>query len=374
MYQVQIEKLSNALQKITCPSCQTFYYFGQKQADMETTEPSIERVNTIIGKIPTMNTPENTAESKEIFWRCGTCDSNYHFNMNRVTANGAKITCNTCFQYFVLQKIGNMMDLDHILTQEVSNKILLHKPSDRLQRDFLSTIDDKEVSGRFDMSALKTNEINPTTTGEHTPKTLVQPPPPKVAVKATERKPFPKLPTPEEPTQKIEFPLLHVETSGSYDLTSQKTKELNPFAKEEKSVTKKISPLPPQVITIPEKEMPKPPVVKPAKPFNDKDHELFDSFKSYHENKKKFKLDKAYEGTSISFVENIVPEKKTYLERNMVKISLWTIGISCVSFAGVTVYESIKTKRAAKQAQEAVPVPVETNTDKPKYGFPELGE
>jgi hypothetical protein len=118
LYQIQIEKISTSLHKVICPSCQNFHYFGAPQEKTKTNKPTIEKVGSSHTKNLGIEASTDQKVSQELFWKCGICEENYNFNLNQVSGSGTKISCTTCFNFFILQQLGAMVDLDHMVIHE----------------------------------------------------------------------------------------------------------------------------------------------------------------------------------------------------------------------------------------------------------------
>jgi hypothetical protein len=348
LYQVQVEKFSNSLQKVVCPSCQSFHYFGTKQDTKQAGEPTIEKVFSQSIKVPATDPKLDSGSiDQEIFWRCGVCESSYHFNLNKVTSQGIKVTCTTCFCFFVLQKVGVMVDLDHMLMHEVSADKPLPStlPPDELAVPPM--IDINEVSGKFNLQSIQ-EALAEAEAQEHTVKTEIKPIP-------TVSVPTPKL-QPIQPKSTMPAPpsILSTTSNSKPNVQSQIQRATTPAATPQPAV--KISDRKSEI-----KEV---------------DKALVNSFKSFNSQRKEFKFNPAE--VSTEFVEHNPQRKKNLVEEYMVQVSIWIAGVSILSLAIVFGWEWYETKKLKDSPPPPVPVesvPTDQTTptpDKPQYGFPVL--
>lgn len=335
---MQVEKFSNSLQKVVCPSCQSTHHFGATQDITDAQVPTIEKVSNQNSKMQSLDPKfDQRTIDQEIFWRCGVCESSYHFNLNRVTTQGIKVTCTTCFSFFILQKVGVMVDLDHMVMQEVSADKVLPSQFSPEERGFLPPeIDASEVSGRFNLNTLQEALAQEEAKAafekkEDTVKTEIKPQP----VFETTNVQAPTPPVAPKTNPYIQQPGFRTSPGTSTNLSDQKVE------------------------------------------IKANDANWINSFKSFNTQKKDFKFSPVE--VSTEFVEHNPKRKPNFIEKNLTKISLWVAGF-CV-FCLIVVfaydwYESTKKKPepvaepAPQEQQQEAPA----DNTKPRYGFPTLDE
>lgn len=349
LYQVQVEKLSNSLQKVVCPSCQCFHHFGASQKDSNAQSPTIEKVfsqNSSPTKTPA--TQEQHTIEQEVFWRCGVCETNYHFNLDKVTAQGVKVTCTTCFSFFILQKASVMVDLDHMLMHEVSpdkalptnippENLLVHPPE----------IDEKEVSGKFNLSQLQ-EEMAKISTNETVPPIMNTPRPPKTIGFGTNESSKPKMPPPPQFLKESSKPKVPPKTNAYVQTPSTKTTTQPSIHLSDKPVD-----------------------IKPN------DMAWVNSFKSFNTQRRQFKMPQQIETTSVTFTEHNPRQKKTWIDRYLAKASIWTASICAFALLIVFGYRWYEKKYELEKpnSNEITHEPTKSiDPNKPVYGFPQLGE
>ena len=147
VYKVPVQKFTGNFQKLVCPSCRSFHYFGQSLDSDTSSDPTIENLTQEASKD---SSPGPTIPSADISWKCGVCSSPYHFNLDRTTESGVKITCTTCFQFFILQRIHSMVDMDQmVMTDSLSQESLAKRqPSPQIKKT-PPAFEEEEVSQRF---------------------------------------------------------------------------------------------------------------------------------------------------------------------------------------------------------------------------------
>lgn len=353
-------------------------------------EPTIEKLMVQNSKIPAIDPKfEQRTVSQEVFWRCGVCESNYHFNLDRVTSNGIKVTCNTCFNFFVLQKVGIMVDMDHMIMQDIgtADKIPSTQIQNAEKRGILPpVIDESEVSGRFNLNTLTSNlkktemlEVELDDGIEVTETPVLAPIPTNVEsfipplVKSQTKQPKPKTPPAKDitafhtPDSKTETnPSAKITTPAASAQTNPSTKIVKPTQSIPKtSAASKTNPF----------------ITTPAVKLSDKkiniqaaDQVLVNSFKSFNMQKREFKIDQKHESTSVTFIENNPKRKISVIEKNLITISIWISGICIFSLLVVFAYdwyESRHQKSTPVQVIEETTPQAETKT---RHGFPEMGE
>lgn len=347
---MQVEKFTNSLQKVVCPSCQSSHYFGATQDIKDALEPTIEKMMVQNTTIPSLDPKfEQRTIDQEIFWRCGVCESSYHFNLQRVTSHGIKVTCNTCFNFFILQKVGIMVDMDHMIMHEVTPEKMdqsAQVPNAQDHGILPPMIEESEVSGKFDLASL------------------------------TERKKAMEEATAAQISASPDFTVLEPEPTG-VGMAIPPTSPIITKAKTNPAVNVPPAPIPSapaakkkEFVTTPGAKLPSTPLqVKAA------DVALVDSFKSYHSKKRDFKIDKKYEISSVTFIEpNAQRKKKSFMEENMVKISVWISGISVFCLIVVFAYDWYESKHQKPVAPVIQQDVAPTDTSKPKYVFPDMTE
>jgi hypothetical protein len=349
LYQVQVEKFSNSLQKVVCPSCQSFHYFGSSQEISNTQTPSIEKVFNQNSNFPTLDSKiEQRTIQQELYWRCGVCETGYHFNLDRVTSQGIKVTCTTCFSFFVLQKVGIMVDLDHMVMHEVSPDIVLPSQLPPSERIMVPEIDINEVSGKFNMNTLQEEILKISTNKTKSP--VVG----KTANADAIFKPESSKPKmPPVPTFSMESsqPKIPPKSNPYVQYPSTRTNALQPEIKlSDKSVE-----------------------IKPN------DAAWVNSFKSLNTQRREFNLSPQVEVSSVTFLEDSPTRSKNIIEKNLSSISLWIAGVCILALAIVFAYDWYEARQVAKNPPPAEPVaPQETTlpngSPKPQYGFPVLEE
>ncbi len=364
LYQVQVEKFSNSLQKVVCPSCQSFHYFGAAQDTSGTEVPSIEKVFNKNAKIPAIDSKfEERSIHQELYWRCGVCESGYHFNLDRVTSQGIKVTCSTCFSFFILQKVGVMVDLDHMVMHEVSPDKILSSQLPPDERGIPPEIDINEVSGKVNMHQLQeemakisTNEIQPQMTDEPTRAESSYNRP------ESSRPKIPPKPFPKESSQPKVAPKPFPNESSQPKIPPK----ANPYIQPQSTTRINTQPS----VTISDK----PVEIKPN------DVAWVNSFKSFNTQRREFKLPPEAEISSVMFLEHNPKREKNIIEKNLSKISMWIAGICIFCLAVVFAYDWYLTRQEEKNPKPVEPAPVQRETilpdgsPKPQYGFPVLEE
>lgn len=320
-YEFPMDKLASQIKKIVCPNCKNHHFFGQS-AKSDLPAPMMESIHTSLSKMFSQDI-DVPALQGSMFWQCGTCASDYEFPKSKISFSGTKITCLRCFHYFVLQRIKAAFDLQSIQIQDFSKEGAASAtvPYDGAPPE----IEEKEVSVRVNFSTLLTDEIR-------SPMEEIT-----MSEAATRPKVVSAVSKPESKQEKIPSPAV----SASHLL--DQTPAIQPS-------------------------------IQPAPMFKEADTNILNSFAHLQTAKPRFKIDEALQSTHVAFNEHDIVKNKNPLEKNMIAISLWVIGISIVAFAAISGYEWYR-DRNKQQAIEKIEQEVEAKEPgKPKYGFPELGE